>query len=222
LAELSSLLLSKETSVCSADDSTTHSFTLIFRGGARNLLELTDEDRYGGWDRDLDALDGQVRETALYLAQHLGVELYVQNSSQEQPRPFRVASPDTEQLHFEAGRFAEALQLCQQALLKQPSSPAVLRRHGRILSGLERHPEACESFANALRHDPDDTGARLGLAESLNRIGRQGEAIEILKDGIRLKPTLHLTSALADLLGVDFYDASFEKLLIDLKATSLE
>lgn len=63
---------------------------------------------------------------------------------------------------------------------------------------------------------PHDTGARLGLAESLNRLGQQKEAVQTLKDGIRLKPTLHLTSALADLLGVDFYDVSFEKLLKSL------
>lgn len=217
LADLTSLLLSKDTSVCSADDSTTHRITLTFCGATGNLLELRDEDRYGGWDRDLDALHGQVRETALYLAQHLGVELYVQSSDQQQPRVFKAASPDMEQVHFEAGRFTEALQLCQQALLQQPSSPAVLRRHGRILSRLDRHSEACDSFRQALRLDPYDTGARLGLAESLNLMGHQKEAIQTVEDGIRLKPNLHLTSALADLLGVDFYDVSFEKLLKSLK-----
>ena len=213
LKGLRSLQLLKQTSVCSADDSTTHTFTLTFCGAKGDLLELWDEDRYGGWDRDLDALDGDVREMALSLAGRLGVELWVRDSLDQQPRLHKPVGPDMEQVHFEAGRFEQALELCEQALLRQPGSAAVLSRKGRILSRLGRHQQASVIFRQALQRDPDDTGARLGLAELLVVLDQREEAIEVLQAGIRIRPSLHLRSALADLLGVNCYDESFEKLV---------
>jgi tetratricopeptide (TPR) repeat protein len=216
LSGLTSLNLAKETSVCSADDSTTHAFTLTFCGAQGDLLELYDEDRYGGWDRDLDALDGDVRDTAVRLASHLGVQLFVKNSVHEPVRVFQPATPDMEQVHFEAGRFPQALDLCEQALLRQPGSATVLGRKGRILRRLGRHEEALVLYRQILQRDPDETGAVLGLADSLVVLKQRDEAIQLLQEAVSKRPCLHFRSALADLLGMNCLDESFEKLVAAL------
>lgn len=218
LGDVTSLLLCKRTSVCSADDSTTHDFSLAFRGPQGDRLLLWDEDRYAGWDRDLDALDGEVRATALYLAQALGVELFLSDSSDQPPRPFSAPQLTPEQTHVANGDLEKALQACELTLSSYPELRPALRRKGEYLNRLGRYPEAIATFRKLLNDDPDDSAARLGLADSLAQQGQRQQAIDLLEEGIRRQAKLSLKERLAQLLGMDFFDPAFSHIVDSIVA----
>lgn len=201
LAQATSLLLCKQTTVCSADDSTTHHFSLTFRAPHGDLLRLWDEDRYAGWDRDLDALDSDVRSTALYLAQALKIELRIADSPDQPPRPFHAPQLSPEQAHLANGEVEKALELCEQTLQNYPGLRPALRRKADYLNRLGRYPQAGQVFRQLLDHDPDDSDSRIGLADSLLHQGHKEQALQLLEEGIRRHPKLSLREKLAQLQG---------------------
>ncbi len=213
LSGITSLLLCKSTTVCSADDSTTHSFCLSFRGPNGDLLRLWDEDRYAGWDRDLDALDGEVTATALYLAQALGSELFLSDSPDQAPRLFGAPQLSPEQTHVANGDFEKALQVCEVTLSSYPGLRPALRRKGEYLNRLGRYPQAADIFRKLLYDDPDDSVARLGLVESLAEQDQRQQAITLLEDGIRRHPKVALQERLAQLLNLNLSDPAFRKII---------
>lgn len=75
-------------------------------------------------------------------------------------------------LHFEKGRFKQALQHIEQALAVQPENGHMLARKGLILGRLDRHGEAITVFEALVRREPKDYSHWNNLANLYKDIGQ--------------------------------------------------
>jgi tetratricopeptide (TPR) repeat protein len=100
-----------------------------------------------------------------------------------------IASPDANfesyvrfgQFEAKHGGFDRALKLYEQALALEPENPRVMGLIGELHT-LQDHPEKAVPFLEtALRANPRETQTRLYLAQSLVRLSRTPEAIQILE-----------------------------------------
>jgi protein O-GlcNAc transferase len=80
-------------------------------------------------------------------------------------------------LHFQAGRFEEALRLIDSAIAAHPGQVQLWSNRGAILATMKRFDAAYESFDRALALEPGFTGALGNRAHVLMELRRYEEAI---------------------------------------------
>jgi len=77
-------------------------------------------------------------------------------------------------------------------VLRGPDGLAVSRAAGMLLHQVllenGRLPEALAAAEQVLKEDPDDLGARMGVATVFERMGRQGDAERVLREALTLHP----------------------------------
>jgi tetratricopeptide (TPR) repeat protein len=102
--------------------------------------------------------------------------------------------------------------LWRDTLAANPGAWAGHDRLGALLLAKGREAEALLNFSLAVRDEPTQAMARANLGYALSRVGRQNEAIEQYKIGLRLEdtPLLHTVLALA-YANTDRYDESIEQ-----------
>jgi protein O-GlcNAc transferase len=89
-------------------------------------------------------------------------------------------------LHFEKGRFTQALQHIEQALAGQPDDCRMLARKGLILGRLDRHGEAITVFEALVGREPKDYSHWNNLANLCKDIGKLALADEHYTRAIEL------------------------------------
>jgi tetratricopeptide (TPR) repeat protein len=82
---------------------------------------------------------------------------------------------------IESGEFDRALTVLESVLKQRASDPQALGLQGMALAGLERWPQAYDSFAAALKFQPDYPPALRGKGIAAYNLGRYPEAIETLR-----------------------------------------
>jgi len=86
------------------------------------------------------------------------------------------------------GRYAEALENCNQALSIMPENARAHHIKGFVLHALGRHADAIDSYRKAVQLRGDLVEAHSHLGVALSVLGRCDEAIESYKQAIRLDP----------------------------------
>ncbi|MBR1777671.1 MAG: tetratricopeptide repeat protein [Alphaproteobacteria bacterium] len=89
---------------------------------------------------------------------------------------------------FETARFAEGLNICDQALARQPEYLNALIHRGNMLSSLNRYDEASEAYRKALEIAPEDSLASFNLAYALVMTGQTDAAEKIYRQLLELSP----------------------------------
>jgi tetratricopeptide (TPR) repeat protein len=94
--------------------------------------------------------------------------------------------------HFVAlERWDELAELLRESVQLDPASSAAWQRLGlTLLFGLGETAEAVGALEEAVRLDPGDASARLGLALALQAAGRAAEAPSALDEALRLDPAV--------------------------------
>jgi arylsulfatase A-like enzyme/Tfp pilus assembly protein PilF len=95
---------------------------------------------------------------------------------------------------YDQGKYAEALPLLQQTIaeLKRSRGLLISELHfctGDTFAHLDRFPEAEAQFIEELKHFPQDTRARVGLAMVYQASGRGDEASQALAEMVHTTPT---------------------------------
>ncbi|MCA9547438.1 MAG: tetratricopeptide repeat protein [Myxococcales bacterium] len=78
------------------------------------------------------------------------------------------------------GRFQDALEEVQKALVAAPSSSRLLNVKGRALLLMNRPADAADAFAVAMAEHPTDSEALYGRARATLALGRAAEALEYI------------------------------------------
>ena len=92
--------------------------------------------------------------------------------------------------HYNAGRYAEALALYEQAVRLDPNDADAHLRKGMTLDGLGRYGEALAAHGQAIRLDPNFARAHNNKGIVLDDLGRYGEALAAYEQAIRLEPNV--------------------------------
>jgi Flp pilus assembly protein TadD len=79
------------------------------------------------------------------------------------------------------GEYQAGLQTAQEAIGLAPTDGPAWTAVGWALENLGRLPEAEEAYRTAVRHDPGQPWAMVGLATVLEKTGRPGEALDIYR-----------------------------------------
>ncbi len=87
------------------------------------------------------------------------------------------------------GRYAEALEACDQALALDPSYARAHSQRGIVLERLGRLSEALEAHEQALQGAPQVWWHRLNVLRLLQRLGRHDEALQVSAEGLAAPPT---------------------------------
>ncbi len=90
---------------------------------------------------------------------------------------------------FLEGRFDEAERLLRSAVQNDPQNADTHVTLANLLTRTERHTEAADSYANAMRVERDYKGLALVYAVSCFRVGRYGEAEKSARLAIQLEPS---------------------------------
>ncbi|MBZ5616543.1 MAG: tetratricopeptide repeat protein [Acidobacteriia bacterium] len=91
-------------------------------------------------------------------------------------------------LTHEANWVEMSLASCQKAVALAPTIAEGHECLGAASNGTGKYEQAEEHFQNAIRLNPKDEAARLGLADSLERRGRTAEAEQVFRKAIDLRP----------------------------------
>ena len=87
------------------------------------------------------------------------------------------------------GKTDEALEHLRQFGADNPSFAIdMVAAEARVLSSLDRYPEALEAYERVIDYRPDDEGAALGKAELLLRMGRVDDAIKEYRQALKRWP----------------------------------
>jgi tetratricopeptide (TPR) repeat protein len=87
------------------------------------------------------------------------------------------------------GRYPEALEEINLAIILDPDSADQYINRGNINRGLEKYEDAVCDYTRAISLNPDDTGGMISLAMVLNRIGRHAEALEAAAKALAIDPS---------------------------------
>lgn len=87
-----------------------------------------------------------------------------------------------------AGKWSEALALCEEFLAEHPTVARLNAYHGWSLIQLGRLPEAVEPLRKAVTLEPHFWQASFRLAQLLDRMGRYAEALQHAKHALKEKP----------------------------------
>jgi len=79
------------------------------------------------------------------------------------------------------GEYLEGLRIAQEAIGLAPADGPAWTAIGWALENLGRLEEAEEAYRTAVRHDPGQPWAMVGLATVLDKTGRPGEALDIYR-----------------------------------------
>ncbi|MEE9276542.1 MAG: tetratricopeptide repeat protein, partial [bacterium] len=94
-------------------------------------------------------------------------------------------------VRFRAGRCPPAIEAAHRAIAMKPGPPARLELHrmiGACLLRAGQYDEAAEALREVIRLDPGAADALLGLAETLERIGKEEKAAGIYAEFVELHP----------------------------------
>jgi tetratricopeptide (TPR) repeat protein len=91
-------------------------------------------------------------------------------------------------LSFGRGQFEEALAWYEQALAKDPASPARWAGKGESLRALGRHEEALPAYDEALARDPRDVASWLNKAAALDGLTRHEETVACCDRALDIAP----------------------------------
>jgi tetratricopeptide (TPR) repeat protein len=97
------------------------------------------------------------------------------------------------------GRPEEARAKLTEAVRVDPANAGAHGNLGNVYSMLERHAEAAVHYREALRRQPDAHTYAM-LASALARLGRRDEAVQALREALRLRPNDAQTKAWLDAL----------------------
>ena len=100
-------------------------------------------------------------------------------------------------IHFQQGRYQEALEFTTEALTQRPNTVPVLVNHGLVLHALSRFEEALTAFDRALAARPDHALAWNNRGNTLLALHRPAEAVRSFDRAVALKP--------------DFFEAWFHR-----------
>jgi tetratricopeptide (TPR) repeat protein len=105
--------------------------------------------------------------------------------------------------HHQAGRLAEAEGIYRQILSQNPNQPDALQLLGTLLGQKGDLKGAEELIRKSLAIQPNSAGAYFNLGEFCRRMGRPGEALATIIEGMRYRPSAaaydNMASALRDL-----------------------
>ncbi|MDD9808669.1 MAG: tetratricopeptide repeat protein, partial [Thaumarchaeota archaeon] len=87
-----------------------------------------------------------------------------------------------------AGDLEEAVAACDRAAELGAGDAAACSQRGMALGIMGRNEEAIESFARAIRADPDNVDNHIGMGAALGSLGRGEEAAESFARAARLDP----------------------------------
>ena len=88
----------------------------------------------------------------------------------------------------DSGKFDEAIELFNKALIIKPYSATIHSNLGGALLRTGKLQQAAEQFELAIKYKPDFSPAYCNLADVLRRQGRPGEAISYYKQAVKIKP----------------------------------
>jgi choline-sulfatase len=92
-------------------------------------------------------------------------------------------------LAYRAGQLAEAGRAFHRALELNPDRPAVRQNYGKLLRDMDRLDESEKELRLALAQtDGVDVRTRASLAETLARLGKTDEAVQLVADALRIEP----------------------------------
>jgi len=89
---------------------------------------------------------------------------------------------------WKSGDLKGALEVCLEALAKNPGDAAVHSRLGTVLDGLGRPEEALKAFKKAVELDPESAVAQSNLAKCLQGLSRFSEAEAAARRAVKLDP----------------------------------
>ena len=113
----------------------------------------------------------------------------------------------------DAGRYAEAAQTLRAACERYPDHADAWFNLGTLMFVGAKTAEAAEAFDRAWRLAPRHVPTLLGFAESLQGLGRTGEAAARLREAIAIEPlTVHAWHSLVNLKTVRLDDAETAQL----------
>jgi tetratricopeptide (TPR) repeat protein len=118
-----------------------------------------------GWDDSAAELERaliQARSGGLRLVEHILVR-YVLEGHADAPHIFAVLVP----AYAAEFRWSDAGAMAEKWVQLRPGSAQAWSQHGEILSRLRKKEAAADAFRQAVRLDPNDPKARLGLARAL-------------------------------------------------------
>ena len=125
-------------------------------------------------------------------------------------QPAWVSLMQRADLHYRAGRYAEAEKDCRKALKKAPRQAPVHDLLAVVLVGCGRLEEAEASGRRAVRLAPDSDRVRVNYAGVLKELGRTGEAEAQFRKALELCPrnvNAHISLALILIARGDFDEA---------------
>jgi tetratricopeptide (TPR) repeat protein len=86
------------------------------------------------------------------------------------------------------GRWDDAITQCRSALQVQPINPRLHAYLGLCHFQKQEWPQAADSFKRATALEPSFWQAGVKYAQSLERMGRNAEALEVAQEYIRIQP----------------------------------
>ena len=92
------------------------------------------------------------------------------------------------------GRAQEARAKLEEAVRLEPANAGAHGNLGNVYSMLERHADAAKHYGQAVRLQPDGHTYAM-LASALARLGRRDEAVQALRESLRLRPNDAQTKA---------------------------
>ena len=92
--------------------------------------------------------------------------------------------------HYQAGRRAEALAVCREALALEPGRADVLAFAAMLALELGDHAQAVELYGETVTAKPDYAEAHYNLGNALKSLGRPDDAMAAYRRAIELKPDL--------------------------------
>jgi tetratricopeptide (TPR) repeat protein len=129
---------------------------------------------------------------------NLGVELKEAGRRDEALDHYRQAAVDNPEAHYALGfelqadgKYEDAIGHLREYVRLQPDDLNIIRAYnliGRALTVQERWEEASDAFRQALRRQPSNADAHLGLADALAQQDRFDDAISEYEQHLRLRP----------------------------------
>lgn len=102
--------------------------------------------------------------------------------------------------HHKSGRLSEAERIYRQILARDPNQPDALQLLGALLGQRGDLPAAERLIRKSLEIQPANAHALLNLGEFCRRMGRPGEALSIILEGIRYRPSAAAYDSMASIL----------------------